>query len=176
MKKIIFSLVLMLTTSISFAFTQAEIDNCKTRVTKAYISQCKYSSWYVDHFNTYYDINCQPGYDEALARCDVGKMWLYKAEGNTGGTIDYKYNELIKNSITATGLYGVGYTDIMELSIHATSGMPTLKHCYQPTFAAYKLETDYITLSPSCSPDPDANFQFQLSTSSTQIYYFYRIA
>lgn len=173
MKKIIFYFFLLFTASESFAFTQAEIDNCKTRVTRAYVSQCKYSEWDTDHFVIHYDGSCQPGKNEALARCDQGKMWLYEATGDTGGTSDYKWNSLIRDTAISGGVNGSHYLDVMELSIHATAGMPTLRHCYQPTFAASKLETDYITTAANCAPDPNTNFQYQFnSNSATWIYYF----
>lgn len=165
MKKIIFSLVLLLTTSTSFAFTQAEIDNCKYRVTKAYNTECKSGIWNGSSYTVGYDNDCQPGYDAALARCDIGKVWLYKKKTHPGTSLEVFRMDMIYKSQFASD-----YTDKMEVSIHQTTGYPSIKHCF---FTSQSLSWfGFFTADNYCAGYNINPFVFDYTTTKSYREYF----
>ena len=168
MKKIIFS-ILMIASSIASAFTATEIANCKTRVNAAYISECKESAWNGSGWNTGYDNDCQPSYNQALARCDAGKMWIYKSLWNEGTPYEAYRMNMIK---LAPPNYVLRYTDKFEFSISATAGMPLLKQCYynNQNLSWY----GFISNDSNCNGHPNTAFVFDYTADShTYRQYFF---
>jgi len=149
----------------ALAFTQTEIDNCKARVTKAYHTECKSGIWNVDHYDVFYATRCDAGYSDALARCDEGKVWLYKRLSHQGTSSEVYRMEMIKIPLTTSV-----YTDKIELSIHQTTSYPLVKHC---VFTSQSLSWHgFFTADNSCAGYTTTPFVFDYTTTKSYRNYF----
>lgn len=156
MNRIFLIISLLLVTSISFAFTQTDVANCKARVNASYDSNCNFRTK-ADNSATVYNnptTQCAAGYSQALINCQNGFMVVYRHDmgfvtnGQHHGNIENHYSSLVKNTWDWPG-------EAIKFPIAAVPGMPFIKQCYwQP---AYQFK-GFPSKDGLCGTEPETNF------------------